>query len=463
MSYATDVCGEIETLSKDQAVMNDLSPAARATLGAVQFAIHQSLKGKSPAEIAAQLADQAVGAGLQAGQQLLAQIATAISPDLGQAAGAIIPYVGWIVQMLLDAKPAGNVASVQSYTAGAFEMYQPIGQAGHSPGFGTGPGGQLLPVDLLIRKELAPDKQTGARRFQYTSMGQALAAMTEYSGPRAELPLARRAVFRSLRRQIVASYNRLSDGGAALWTVYLDLLRHAFDTGALTPTKALYLNVFGGAYNAFHGNAERDGSCYYATWGMDQAEYHDHEVVTDKLWSSGKNAAQQLAVERNSGAWTYPPLFDSRSRQQIYDTVQGWRQTLAPKYVQFQTLETKVLEYLKTQGKPKIVLKLPAKTPFKVAPQIVQAAAKTATQSKALQTAVASAAAAWTKQAGPLPALPHAYVPQAVPTTAHPTGPIPTVVPGLSFQITKATEEPRRGLAEAAPVAAGAAALLLLL
>lgn len=465
MSYASDVYSDIEQMSQDPALLGDLSPAARATLGLVRFTVDQALQGKTPQQIAQDLADQAIGAGLQAGQQLLAQIAASVSPELGQLAGAVIPYVGWIVQMLLSAKPAGNQASVQSYTKGAQEVYEPIGQLGYSPGFGTGPGGQILPVDLFVRKELSPNKF--GRRFQYTSMGRALCAITEYDGDmkaaHAKLgkgvgvPLARRMQFRTLRRRIVDSYNRLSDGGAALWTIYLDLLRHEFDCGHLTPTYARYLTVLDAGYNRWKGNADKDGSAGVTleTW-----EYNDlFAPVSIDLLKYGINHAQKMAVDENAGPWTFPMLFDSRARQQIYDTVQGWRQTLAPRYVQFQTLEEKVLAYMAAHKKPHIVLTLPSKK-VKIAPQQMAAAAKGAANAAKLKAAVVKKAAEWTQAAGAQAAAPHLAMPAATIPVPAPTVPVPTVVHGLSF--TPDTMRRAAGIGAAAPAAAAIAALLFL-
>lgn len=473
MSYAEDIYSDLQTLSNDSAVVNDLSPAARSTLSLVRFTCDQALQGKTPEQIAQQLADQAIGAGLQAGQQLLAQIASSISQEMGQLAGAVIPYVGWIVSMLLNAKPAGNVASVEQYTQGALEVYTPVGMAGHAPGFGTGPGGALMPVDLFIHKDKGIQKN-GHRLFEYTSLGQALASITEYDGAmdavhaklgsNVGIPLARRTVFRALRRRIVDSYNRLSDGGAALWTIYLDLLRHEFDCGHLTPTYVRYLTVFGGAWNAaIAHNSDDDGSCPWGggTHAIEAGQYNSQIApITDKLLKQGIQAAQELAVAKHVGPWTFPPLFDSRARQQIYDTVQGWRQTLVPKYVQFETLESKVLAYLKAHQTPKLKITLPAPK-VKIAPAVQKAAANVV-QNQALKKATLAAAEKWQKAAGPLPVAPHVAGPAATIPVPSPAAPVPTIVPGLSFQISPDTMKRAAGIGEVAPVAAAAALLLFL-
>lgn len=261
-AYADKAMSALGVVIKDPQAMAALSPTVRLGVTIAKVAISEL----SSAEGGSSLLPAAVMAFIND----VSNTAATISSEVGQALSSVgdaLPIIGAAISMFSSAEELisqQKQAVMQNLAAGCANSYVPV--------LGTGRGKKIMPADIFVSswaggKAAVTVAGPGGKTFLVspavagfpvpTGLGEALIAMTEcidnvpgrgMGSPNMGVPAARRALFRQIRKAIEASavHPELTDGGASLWPIYLDLLRSEFDAGHLTSNYAAYLWVLSG-------------------------------------------------------------------------------------------------------------------------------------------------------------------------------------------------------------------------
>ncbi len=225
---------------------------------------------------------EVVAAELLKGPSIIAGlIPEALSTAL-EAAGAmaeLIPMMGAVIGVAVEYGGAPERTDEQNRQTCLDGYVPPGGQQGSPPrggrGLGTGDGGSVVPADFFValmktqqnlsdaqvkQRQLPPPSGVGLGHYA-SSIGRVLRSMSEFDPvsvaegekslvalrqffkqPNLGVPADARARFKRIRETIERSWqDPNTDGGLALWPIYLELFRREFRLGHLSPQYARFL------------------------------------------------------------------------------------------------------------------------------------------------------------------------------------------------------------------------------
>lgn len=310
-----------------------------------------SVASRAPGELGAALAGATVKA-RDALQSVLVEAGADIVGEALNVALEVVPYAGGFISALLSVPTArGSGYSVEEarYYCSRLEPEGSLRGPNGNSGFGTGPGGEMLPADLFVFEV----DESG--RVWQTELGQTLMYATETYGAEPDnlkMPPERRVAYRALRRAIERSWTHVdkpwtskgapTDGGALLWLVYNDMLSEDWDAGRLSRELVLYRVLLQGALTPGHEKLEgfappttleRNASMLL---GM---TYLPAVTTATKPPEDAMIAWASYEVQRH-GYLTVPCVVWNRTPVDgVANLVTIWKQTISPSYAQFPSLE----------------------------------------------------------------------------------------------------------------------------
>lgn len=228
-------------------VRDELSPGPRAVLDA------------GTSFMAAIAGGDTIGAAVASvGTTMARDLAVTVASEVGGELAQVVPVVGQIVALVVDAitfQAQGGGRSADECVRLAGDWYRPFRN--------SGPNKTLMPPDFFMSVSgdwtSAKFRKSGTELLKsgewgFTTFGQALWCITETEIAPVPvtntilvsqvlqpigLPPERRAVYEKLRLGIMAARGEHdSDGGWALWNIYLDMLHRDFLFSRMTPTVA---------------------------------------------------------------------------------------------------------------------------------------------------------------------------------------------------------------------------------
>lgn len=304
LSYSQLVGGVVDGVTQDKVLMASLSPPSRMAAGVLDLVIKAAMSGTNAASsVGSVLVDASVALAHEVLKEVLSDIAKEVSKD----AASVVPVIGAVISILIDILAGIGSASGTGSTSNDINVRRIYCQNQFAPLRGTGPGMQVVPSDYF------GDSENGYGELSYPSIGIALMNITETAvnmdairalasvrravgdhsldwsaSTKLGIPAKVRTLFVALRTALEKTYKR-GDGGAALWPLYIDLLRIQFDTGHMTDKMAEYL-VIQNTETIWPKRGADETTCYY------------HE---------------------------------KRGLQSALDLLRGWRQSVKPFYGQF--------------------------------------------------------------------------------------------------------------------------------
>ncbi len=334
-SYGQLVADSVQAVVTEPGLVAELSPQARVATQSLNVAISEGLGtelGKTPiAGLSPTIVDAVSLAATMVVKQVVARFASEFAQEaageLAIGVSDVIPLIGAIIGVLTAPElQAGGIGPASDDPAERAAYCR--GQ--YAPPVGTGPGQMVMPADLF-----APNAaRNGFGEAVTSSLGEALRLMTEVDslelgadkatltkngnllkslgGPSASasawmlapnigIPASWQLIFRKLRLAMAASYgptmraaNKVSDGGAALFPIYVDLLRLCWARGHMTPRYAKTIQQL--FWDVIHPDVRESGeTCFtHETRGYTQARglVVGWEQTIDPYYAQFKDAAK---------------------------------------------------------------------------------------------------------------------------------------------------------------------------
>lgn len=386
-----------------------VSPVANAMVSGIEVAIETALASGDP---------NPIGVGLQLGLSMIASAATHVAGQVvGEAIGGIVPVVGGLINVIAGTPAAKSVdqsmASLDAYCAGYDGRIQ-----------GSAAQGAIIGADYFLTERKTPGTYSPSKYFKgpwRTPFAQTCWAVFEtrlwtVGYPKAPKKVAgfhpsQRRTFRAVRRAISSAWGQQgTDGGAALWLIYADMIAEALEaaendaTKGLRDVEALYV---GDGVTA--KASEADPEFQLTGWvpvntpgadGCTTAQQRAALQVLEGGWGAQGDTVV-AGVEECGHLGTFScPVYTRAPLDALYEVARVWRNTINPIYSQDAAFAAQLAKVVKeATGRPLPAKKRPKVRPPAARPNVPYLLAGGAVASGLGYAVATGAAASWYRSA----------------------------------------------------------------